>query len=715
MNRSRIAVVFATLLAAGSVVHAQRGYDLFQKALAIERVDGNLTAAIKLYESAVDVAGSDRALAARALIRIADCYEKLGQRNATAVYQRIIKEYADQPDLVALARTRVAALRGTETRVQSLRQVWSGPEVDPMGTPSADGRLLSFTDWTTGDLSVRDLSTGTSRHLTRTGGWEKSGDFAEYSVISPDGRSVAYSWFVDRGGDAAATKCRCEYELRVAPIAASDPATPRVLIPGTPLTWVRPGAWLPDGRTLLVLRGSARGPSDVGLVSTVDGTYRKVTSLPVSNTSMMGVSADGTVAALDVPANGTTGDHDIIFVSLASGQQVATLGGAGNDTSATFAKNGSHLLFVSDRTGSSALWRQPLRNSLPAGDPVIVGSVASDAILQGTTPDGGVLYFAPGSGTNVFEVDIDGATDAGNRGRLLVDRFLDKNLSPSYSPDGGQLAFISRRGARAGMATYAIVIHDVRTGADRELPVTVPIIQESALSWFPDGRTLLAVAQEPRASGLDYYKIDVSTAAAEKVLTTGDAGRPTRRPIVLPDGRTIIYSDRPERSFEGSGSSLLRAYDLTARASREIRRLGGTDDYVTSFTVSPDGRDIAYLRFESARREAILEVIPATGGGARELFREVNYGPTRSSGLAWSVDGRTIYLVRETNADKAVPAFTIWGVPVSGGAPAATRVTLPGAPRFLAAHPRGGRLIYSLTSVHAEAGVWLLENYLTGR
>ena len=48
----------------------------------------------------------------------------------------------------------------------NVRQVWATPDSDNSGGPSPDGRYLSFTDWTTGDVSVRDLVTGekASRH-----------------------------------------------------------------------------------------------------------------------------------------------------------------------------------------------------------------------------------------------------------------------------------------------------------------------------------------------------------------------------------------------------------------------------------------------------------------------------------------------------------------------------------------------------------------------
>jgi hypothetical protein len=59
-----------------------------------------------------------------------------------------------------------------------------------------DGRFLSFTDWGTGgDLAIHDLATGQNRRLTdRRNLPAGSSGVAQYSVPSPDGKSVAYAW-----------------------------------------------------------------------------------------------------------------------------------------------------------------------------------------------------------------------------------------------------------------------------------------------------------------------------------------------------------------------------------------------------------------------------------------------------------------------------------------------------------------------------------------
>ena len=66
----------------------------------------------------------------------------------------------------------------------AVRQVWDPsrePSSDYCGAPSPDGRYLSFTNWSYGNLAVRDLTTGECRDLTDEGTWSMPGHWAGYS------------------------------------------------------------------------------------------------------------------------------------------------------------------------------------------------------------------------------------------------------------------------------------------------------------------------------------------------------------------------------------------------------------------------------------------------------------------------------------------------------------------------------------------------------
>ena len=102
MRIAVIALLMSVLLSA----QTPRSADAHLKAAQHkEEVEGDLKGAIEDYAKIAQ--GSDRAIAARALIRMAECYQKLGQSESRAVYERIVREFADQKDSVTLARTRL--------------------------------------------------------------------------------------------------------------------------------------------------------------------------------------------------------------------------------------------------------------------------------------------------------------------------------------------------------------------------------------------------------------------------------------------------------------------------------------------------------------------------------------------------------------------------------------------------------------------------------
>src|SRR5687768_15963200 len=108
--------VAAALFVAPLQLGAQSGNDLFQKALAKERAEGQLEPAIQLYEQVVREFAADRPLAAKALLQIGRCYERLGKDGAQKAYDRVVRDYGDQRTMADEARARLAALAQTGIR-----------------------------------------------------------------------------------------------------------------------------------------------------------------------------------------------------------------------------------------------------------------------------------------------------------------------------------------------------------------------------------------------------------------------------------------------------------------------------------------------------------------------------------------------------------------------------------------------------------------------
>lgn len=89
---------------------------LLQQGLFEEEANRNLDAAISNYQTLASAFDKDRQLAATAIFRLGECYRKLGKTNEAVVqYQRIIKEFSDQPTLVTLSRQNLTGLNASNS------------------------------------------------------------------------------------------------------------------------------------------------------------------------------------------------------------------------------------------------------------------------------------------------------------------------------------------------------------------------------------------------------------------------------------------------------------------------------------------------------------------------------------------------------------------------------------------------------------------------
>ena len=190
-----LTLVLTILTATPTPALAQTGSDLFQQALVKEQAEGDLRGAITLYERIVRDFSGNRTLSANALVQMGQCYERLGSQEAERAYQRVVRDYPDQTEIVTLARARLAALQRVEPTGIVTRELHSWRHGERSGlSPTPDGRQLVAMDWETGNLVVRDLETDRSRFLTRDATWSDPEQWAYSARVSPDGRTVAYTW-----------------------------------------------------------------------------------------------------------------------------------------------------------------------------------------------------------------------------------------------------------------------------------------------------------------------------------------------------------------------------------------------------------------------------------------------------------------------------------------------------------------------------------------
>ncbi len=103
------ALMASGMPAAGARQNAAEAEKLLASAKHKAAIDGDPKGAIEDYKRAFAAAGNNRGLAAEALLRMAECHQQLGEAEAQAIYERVIRDYADQRDAVVLARGRMTA------------------------------------------------------------------------------------------------------------------------------------------------------------------------------------------------------------------------------------------------------------------------------------------------------------------------------------------------------------------------------------------------------------------------------------------------------------------------------------------------------------------------------------------------------------------------------------------------------------------------------
>src|SRR5688572_23187075 len=133
MRRQLLLTLFTAAALCLSAADRPREVQL-QQALDLMQTKGDLPGAIKLLEEVAKSA--DRNLAARSLLYLGDCRQKLGQQEASKPYERVLRDFADQREVASEAQSRLAALRQPLAGRNGIitRQVWTGPNVDIFGT-----------------------------------------------------------------------------------------------------------------------------------------------------------------------------------------------------------------------------------------------------------------------------------------------------------------------------------------------------------------------------------------------------------------------------------------------------------------------------------------------------------------------------------------------------------------------------------------------------
>ena len=238
---------------------------------------------------------------------------------------------------------------------------------------------------------------------------------------------------------------------------------------------------------------------------------------------------------------------------------------------------GSHIYFVSDRTGHKEIWQMDYDGSnqkqltrsgnisimpavSPDGSKLAYTSFSTgtprlnlistesgrplrfynqDASLNATpsfSPDGKTIYYASTAGglSNIYAANVDGT----NFRRISVSKAI--QVEPKINPKGGIIAFVAGPG-------HQQIYRMNQEGADIER-LTNGEGEASNPSWHPDGQLLLfAWTRGYATGGFNIFLMDPSTRQFDQL--TSNAGR-NENPCWAPDGRHLVFASNRTGSFQ---------------------------------------------------------------------------------------------------------------------------------------------------------------------
>ena len=117
--------------------------ELFEQGVYSEQTKGDLDAAMKLYQQVVAEAKTGQALAAQAQYRLGVChYKKKNYTEATAAFEKLVRDYPDQKELVRLASEYLAGA------VALLPAPWADGEEMRLDIKTPTGFKLGFVRYT---------------------------------------------------------------------------------------------------------------------------------------------------------------------------------------------------------------------------------------------------------------------------------------------------------------------------------------------------------------------------------------------------------------------------------------------------------------------------------------------------------------------------------------------------------------------------------------
>jgi Tol biopolymer transport system component len=625
-----------------------------------ETVEGDLNGAIAMYRKIADDRATPADIAARALVRLGRCYQRLGSTEARKAFERVLNQFSAQTAAVAEAKQFLAAMPGNgvvSDRGFVVRKLQSGVRgiLDSVGV-TRDGKYMAALGSASRiDLDLLNVVTGEHAAVHTQQPIALGSEHIFDPAISPDGQYIAVD--VTTGAESAELRLIETSTGQVRTLFRSDSAFRVVLMD-----------WSRDSRTILAKEANPlRG---LMMIDVVSGSVHSVPrSGPVEGVSRL--SPDGQFIAYQThPKNSI--DPGKIFVKRADGSEDQLIADPeGGATLAGWSSDGRFVMYTSNDVGAEHLWAVRIQDGQPRDEPVSLANGLPRTwrlAISGT----GSLIVTMNSAQRCYIASVDPTSGSGSSPKRVNTRLNAQTIRAVWSPDGTRMVYSALRD-RSQEKPMELYVRDERTGDERMLGA-FPMIPRS-FSWTTDGKSLIMPVLSEAGSSVFRYWLDDER--MEELIPAKD-GEPVAKahPRLSPDGRTVYYLEGPP---SGMGSKLIR-YDL---ASRSVTAIANANQI---YDLSPDGELLALSALDPVSNIATIRIITKGGQPLRDVIRLTPQ--ERIIGMTWSPDGKWIYFGRGSHG-----GVEIHRVSPAGGNSVFTGLRT-GAMTDIVLHPSGTKIAY---------------------
>ena len=200
-------------------------------------------------------------------------------------------------------------------------------------------------------------------------------------------------------------------------------------------------AWMPDGRRILAVSYDRKDQAyRRHTISLPDGDIRDIGQPEPGEVNWRYPSPDGRHIAYDLKG-------DIFVYDTATEQDSVLVQNPAADSVTGWTRDGSGIVFVSDRSGTRDLYLLGIENGRPRGDPQLLRrNIGARASLY-LTRDGRLFRFENTGTVNSFVVPVDEQTGKLTGTPSPVDANYPEARFPAWSPDGKLLYYEIYKGS----------------------------------------------------------------------------------------------------------------------------------------------------------------------------------------------------------------------------------------------------------------------------